>query len=113
MWHCTEGKDRCGLLSAIILSVLDVDVETIFDDYLLTNKGAVRKGNKYYWLVVLAYHNLNTATRFKGMYIAKREYLESAFKAIEDNYGGMDSFIENQLGVTKEIKQSFKEYMTE
>ena len=37
LWHCTEGKDRCGITTAMILELLDVDRDTIMEDYLKTN----------------------------------------------------------------------------
>ena len=112
MWHCTEGKDRCGLVSALVLAVLDVDEDTIIEDYLYTNKTAMKRGNKYFWLVVLAYRNIKAAKRVKRMYIAKRAYIDAAFDAIKHKYGSVDDFVKNQLGITDEMKQSFKDYMT-
>ena len=38
VFHCSAGKDRTGMLAALILEVLGVDAETIGADYLLTNK---------------------------------------------------------------------------
>ena len=38
VFHCSAGKDRTGLLAALILEVLGVDPETIKSDYLLTNQ---------------------------------------------------------------------------
>ena len=38
VFHCSAGKDRTGLLAALILEVLGVDSETIAADYLLTNQ---------------------------------------------------------------------------
>lgn len=37
VFHCSAGKDRTGMVSALILSLLGVDEETIIRDYLLTN----------------------------------------------------------------------------
>ena len=37
VFHCSAGKDRTGMLAAIILEVLGVNRETIHSDYLLTN----------------------------------------------------------------------------
>lgn len=112
LWHCTEGKDRCGLLSAIILSILDVDKKSIVDDYMLTNKVALKRGNKYFWLVLLFRQSIKKAKRVKSLYVAKLEYLESALKSINEVYGSMADYVKNQLGVTDEMKKSFKEYMT-
>ena len=38
VFHCSAGKDRTGLLAAMILEVLGVDADTIKADYLLTNE---------------------------------------------------------------------------
>ena len=38
VFHCSAGKDRTGLLAALILEILGVDAETIKADYLLTNE---------------------------------------------------------------------------
>ena len=38
LFHCTAGKDRTGVLAAILLSILGVDDEQIMADYTLTNR---------------------------------------------------------------------------
>ena len=38
VFHCSAGKDRTGVIAALILEVLGVDGKTIADDYLLTNQ---------------------------------------------------------------------------
>ena len=37
LWHCTEGKDRCGITTALVLELLGVDHAVILEDYLKTN----------------------------------------------------------------------------
>jgi protein tyrosine/serine phosphatase len=37
--HCTAGKDRTGVLCALILSLCGVDDETIANEYALTEIG--------------------------------------------------------------------------
>jgi protein-tyrosine phosphatase len=36
VFHCTAGKDRTGVLAALILSLVDVDDDEICDDYART-----------------------------------------------------------------------------
>jgi protein-tyrosine phosphatase len=36
--HCTAGKDRTGVVIALLLSLVDVPNETIVEDYLLTDR---------------------------------------------------------------------------
>ncbi|KFZ10670.1 hypothetical protein V502_07988 [Pseudogymnoascus sp. VKM F-4520 (FW-2644)] len=39
MFHCTAGKDRTGVLAALILQLAGVDSDSIAHDYLLTRVG--------------------------------------------------------------------------
>jgi protein-tyrosine phosphatase len=36
--HCTSGKDRTGVFSAILLSSLGVHRDVVMQDYSLTNQ---------------------------------------------------------------------------
>jgi protein-tyrosine phosphatase len=40
--HCTAGKDRTGLLSALVLSLLGVPEETVVTDYALSGAAMAR-----------------------------------------------------------------------
>jgi hypothetical protein len=42
VFHCAGGKDRTGVLAAIILSIAGVGTETIVADYTLTNERIAR-----------------------------------------------------------------------
>ena len=39
MFHCTAGKDRTGVLGAVVLRLLGVDVETVAWEYAITEPG--------------------------------------------------------------------------
>ena len=41
--HCTAGKDRTGVTTALLLSVLGVERDVIVRDYLLTNRDVERQ----------------------------------------------------------------------
>jgi protein-tyrosine phosphatase len=47
MFHCTLGKDRTGILSAIVLSVLGVEDEDIITDYTLTAQSMEAEINRF------------------------------------------------------------------
>ncbi len=36
--HCAVGKDRTGVGSALVLFALGADLDTVMEDYLLTNE---------------------------------------------------------------------------
>jgi protein-tyrosine phosphatase len=37
VFHCTAGKDRTGIVAALVLSLVDVEPDAIVDDYALTD----------------------------------------------------------------------------
>jgi protein-tyrosine phosphatase len=39
LFHCAAGKDRTGVIAALLLSLLDVEPDQIVADYVLTEKG--------------------------------------------------------------------------
>ena len=67
LWHCTEGKDRCGLLSAVLLSALGIEYGTIMEDYMLTNEINKVKVEKYYQMILLA-GKTETETKRYGIF---------------------------------------------
>jgi len=38
LFHCAAGKDRTGVVSALLLSLVDIDINTIADDYGISGK---------------------------------------------------------------------------
>ena len=47
VFHCTAGKDRTGVLSAIVLSLLGVDESTVVADYALSGEAMTRLRAKF------------------------------------------------------------------
>ncbi len=108
-WHCTEGKDRCGLVSALLLFILDVPKEKVVEDYLLTNEAAIKRASKYRFLVKHFTKKPEKADEVFGLFLAKEEYLNAALDSIEEKYGSIDSFLKNEIGITDEIKERMKQ----
>lgn len=89
LFHCSAGKDRTGIAAALVLAALGVDKETILKDYLLSAE--YLKG-KYDFLIRIhpALEPLTTV---------RPEYLNAAFHTIEEEYGGIERFLKNNLEV--------------
>lgn len=109
LWHCTEGKDRCGLLSAMVLSLLDVSKEDIMEDYLKTNHFAARRIEK----IQKKFHNMGfhreKIERMEGLFLAKEEYLQAAFDVMEEQNHSVSGFLKESLGISEEQKNRLKE----
>ena len=113
LWHCSEGKDRCGIVSALFLSLLDVSYEEVMKDYLMTNDVPSKNKGHYYRLVLFLTRDKKKADLLLPIFEARKEYLESAFNAINETYGSVDNFLKEQLCITDEIKQKMKDMCLE
>ena len=108
LWHCTEGKDRCGLLSAVLLLALGVERSTIMEDYLLTNRVNAAKAEKYYQMILASGKSETQAETIRDIFLAKEEYLNAAFSAIDAQYENTDTFLLEGLHIPQEIMESFQ-----
>lgn len=108
LFHCTEGKDRTGLIAALILLILGADKKSIIEDYLYTNIVNKKKAEKIYWKVRILGRNKTKAENMRKAFLAKEEYINAAFDVIENDWDGVEDFIENGLKISKEDVEKFK-----
>lgn len=101
LWHCTEGKDRCGLTTALVLEALGVDRDTILEDYLKTNLVNVPKAVQIRERL-LKTHGKEMAEGAYKAYIADESYLRAAWEAMGENY------IVEKLGISPDLIDRFR-----
>jgi len=100
LFHCAAGKDRTGLGAAIVLRILGVSTEHIMADYLETINGRAEANAQ-----LIAEHRAkgmpeNVVEALATMFSVKPEYLQAAFRAIEQKYGTFEKYIESGLAIT-------------
>ena len=110
IYHCTDGKDRTGVATYLLLKILDFDDETIFYDYLLTNENVVEKRKRRRELFLRCGIDneiiLNSSDIIAGV---RENWLKAAVDEINNRYQGVDSYIENILGFSKEKREYMQE----
>ncbi|MDR1469111.1 MAG: tyrosine-protein phosphatase [Spirochaetaceae bacterium] len=115
IWHCSGGKDRTGYISAVFLSLLGVDNETIIQEYLLTNidrKEFDEKEREY--MDAEYFHGDKTMMEgFLAVQEARREYVDIFLSGIQNLYGTVDNYVITELGLTQEDLNSIKSLYTE
>lgn len=94
LWHCTEGKDRCGLTSAMFLALNGVDYKIIQKEYLMTKRVSRIRSRKYFWLVIIFKRNLKMALALRKAFDVEAAYLRAAFEEIDKIYGSVDKFLD-------------------
>ena len=113
LFHCSEGKDRTGIVTMILLWLLDVPKETIMQDYLYTNTVNEKKAKKSYFFISLFQGDNLHAEHVRDAYLAKEEYLTAAIKKIENDWGNAENFVHKALGIDTEVIVNFrKEFLT-
>lgn len=109
LYHCTAGKDRTGVITALILTVLRFDKETIVNDYLLSNNYREKlvgqrlrlAGNLHF-----IYPKLDIRVLEKLSWVEKA-YLEAAFNEISKKYGSTDRYIQEVLGISEGKREEY------
>ncbi|MBB6370901.1 protein-tyrosine phosphatase [Chryseobacterium shigense] len=109
LYHCTAGKDRTGITTALILTILKFDKETIYNDYLLSNnyrKKLVLKrlnlANNLHFL----YPKMDVNVLEKLSWV-ETAYLDAAFDEINKKYGSTDAYIQQVLGISDNKREEY------
>lgn len=76
LYHCTEGKDRTGWMTAVLLTILGVDRTSVNQDYLLSN------------------------ARLSDSASVTQSYLDTSFNLATSTYGSFDNYVHKGLGLT-------------
>lgn len=114
LFHCSAGKDRTGMIGALVLSILEVDRETIISEYMLSNNYRAKEVEKLLKLAKigkLVYPKIDYQVIENFSWI-KPIYIEAMFKGIEGKYGTIDNYITTGLGISKEQRQAYMEKYT-
>jgi protein-tyrosine phosphatase len=113
LYHCTAGQDRTGFTSAVVLSALGVPYETIAKDYHLST--ALRRPQWELDKIDPALAERNPVAKMFAGYQASggmtkaqplksadgTPFLDGAFAEIKDRWGGIDGYLENEIGLSK------------
>jgi protein-tyrosine phosphatase len=108
LFNCSAGKDRTGVAAALILSMLGVPRETVFDDYLLTNRfadfgrlfDASRGGYDQYASV--------DPEVLRPLLAADADYLQAMFDSLDRDHGGLDAYLA-RIGVDDRAQRAIRE----
>ena len=106
LWHCSGGKDRCGMTAALVLEALGVDRDTIMEDYLKTNLVNLPKAEAIREKLQ-ATHGQEMADGAYQAYIADEKYLRAAWEEMSNDY------ISGRLGIPEETLEAFRKTILE
>jgi protein-tyrosine phosphatase len=94
VFHCTAGKDRTGVAATFLLHALEIPMDTIWRDYLLTNERL-----KHMPLIEAP------PEVARVLQTVQPDFLQAALDTISQEYGHMDLYLEKALGVNAQMRK--------
>ena len=111
VFHCSAGKDRTGVLAALIMTLLEVAETDVMDDYLLTNEVANHRAS----VLFNRTREQDAAQVIEALLVpllrADPDYLCAMFAAIEDRTGGTHRYFADILGLDERQIASIRSAM--
>jgi len=120
VFNCSAGKDRTGVLAALILTSLGVPRDQVVADYVLTDtiidlerelfehpNGSIGLGDEYRFLM-----NAPSSER-RPLFISSPDYLQSAFDQIETDHGSVDNYLHTILKISPAELSKIRETLLE
>jgi protein-tyrosine phosphatase len=106
VFHCTTGKDRTGWAAAALLTLLGVPKETVMADYMRTNDYTLPQFKHAIDAFVAAGGERSIALAVLGV---KPEYLETSFDEMQKQYGSIEKYFSEGLGIEAPEQQALRE----
>lgn len=96
VFHCTAGKDRTGFAAALILRALGAAHDDVMRDYLLTN-GRLQPPP--------AAGRTLPPQAAAVLYRVQPDFLQAALEAVEQDYGSLEGYLREGLGLHEAQRQ--------
>ncbi len=112
--HCSGGKDRTGIVSLVVLTVLGASREDILADYMQTNIARDRDYERTFARFLrLAAGDEKRARELVEEHRAAPANLDAFYRAVEKRYGSMDAFVRDELGIDSAMADAWRIACTE
>ena len=102
LYHCSQGKDRTGIASALILAALGADRETIVADFDATNKVYEADVKKYTRRVRFWGGKDEEVGVVKAFLGCNTDNFIQALDRIDREYGSLDAYLHGPMGLSDE-----------
>ncbi|KAK7055220.1 tyrosine serine protein [Favolaschia claudopus] len=98
--HCTQGKDRAGLIIMLLLFICKIPLEHIKADYALSNEGLapVRAS------MIKEVEEIGMAADYT---LAPPQVVDTVYDFLQTEYGGVEAYL-NLIGFGKEKRQTVR-----
>jgi protein-tyrosine phosphatase len=109
VFHCTGGRDRTGVATALILLAVGVSREDIMQDYLISNEYLVPMMQRM--SATYASKGIDPEPIMANLHL-RESYLNALLTVIADEFGGIDGYL-SSIGVGQAEVDTFRGWFVE
>ncbi|MGC5255938.1 tyrosine-protein phosphatase [Gordonia sp. DT218] len=106
LFHCTAGKDRTGWAAASFLTLMGVDRDGVYADYLLTNEMFLPAIASVFDGFEAAGGNPDLLRPLLGV---QEAYLDAAFAEVDQRFGTIENYFAEGLGIDAGAQQELRD----
>ena len=106
VFHCHAGKDRTGVVAALLLEVLGVERGAVLDDYELTGRYRLRSQQESTFTRLLESGLSPEAAA--GVLTTPRWAMEEALDHLDAEHGGVEEYLTGPAGMRKEDLETLR-----
>lgn len=112
-FHCAFGKDRTGLLAALLLHALGVSRKDIVEDFVLSHDYVftTERGEREWQGLVREFPQMALVKHEFGA--SKAEHLLECLNEVEAAHGSVDAYLEKVLLLGEDWKQELRRHLVE
>jgi len=111
VFHCHAGKDRTGIVAALLLEVVGVDREVVLDDYELTARFRLRAHQEGTYRRLLDSGISPEAAA--GVLTAPRWAMAKALDDLDRRFGGIEAYLTGPAGMSMVAIQTLRDRLVE
>lgn len=109
LWHCSAGKDRVGVGTALLLTALGVPKDVIIEDYMKVNEFVADDIEHTITAILKGNDNPVYRAHLRTMFMVDASYIESVFDMIDRQWGSSEAFLEKEMGLDKQCIEALRE----
>lgn len=101
--HCVAGKDRTGLIIALLLAILDIPDETIIQDYAYSGLWSKELENQWQ----IEGDDSQQIMKRKRDAAATQGIMQKTLRYLEESYGGINDYLD-AIGCDKVLREKLQ-----
>ncbi len=110
--HCHAGKDRTGIICALIQMALGAGQRSVIDNYMESNDSVVPHYKKYLILRKILSMGFFPSGKILFAITVREDNMISVINRVKNHYGGIDRYLGLSGNVSSELKELKERFIT-